>query len=88
MPFLLLIFALFLPRLVIVVLWVFSDWFQGVFDTFIIPVLGFVFLPYTLLWYTVVQNTAGGQWGLWQILFLGVALAFDLAPAGRRWYRA
>lgn len=87
MPLLLLLFALFVPRVVIVILWIFTGWFAGVFDTFIIPVLGFLFLPYTLLWYTVVQNTAGGQWGMWQIVFLGVALMFDLAPAGRRLYR-
>jgi hypothetical protein len=79
MPILLLVFALFIPRVVIVLLWLFSTWFQGVFDTFIIPVLGFMFLPYTLLWYTVVQNSFGGEWGLWQIIIMGIALAFDLA---------
>lgn len=87
MPLLLLVAALFVPRVVIVLLWIFTDWFQGVFDTFIIPVLGFVFLPYTLLWYTVVQRTADGQWGLWQVVLLALALLFDLAPVGRRWYR-
>lgn len=87
MPILLLLFALFIPRVVIVLLWLFSTWFQGVFDTFIIPVLGFIFLPYTLLWYTVVQNSFGGEWGLWQILILAIALAFDVAPAGKKYQR-
>lgn len=87
MPILLLLFALFIPRVVIVLLWLFSTWFQGVFDTFIIPVLGFIFLPYTLLWYTVVQNSFGGEWGLWQIIIMGIALAFDLAPAGKKYHR-
>lgn len=87
MPLLLLLLALFLPRVVIVLLWLFTTWFQGVFDTFIIPVLGFLFLPYTLLWYTVVMNAFDGRWGLWQIVFLAVALVFDLGPAGRRWAR-
>lgn len=84
MPLLLLIGALFVPRVVIVLLWLFSDWFSGVFDTFIIPVLGFLFLPYTLLWYTLVQRSFGGEWGIWQVIFLGVALVFDLVPAGRK----
>lgn len=88
MPLLLLIFALFIPRVVIVLLWMFSTWFQGAFDTFIIPVLGFIFLPYTLLWYTVVQNSFGGEWGIWQIVFLAIALLFDLAPAGRKMHRS
>lgn len=87
MPILLLLFALFIPRVVIVLLWLFSTWFQGVFDTFIIPVLGFIFLPYTLLWYTVVQNSFGGEWGLWQIIIMSIALAFDLAPAGKKYHR-
>ncbi len=88
MPILLLLFALFIPRVVIVLLWMFSDWFSGVFDTFIIPVLGFVFLPYTLLWYTVVMQWFGGEWGLWQMLFLGIALVFDIFPAGKKYHRA
>lgn len=87
MPFLLLIVALFIPRVVIVVLWLFTHWFDGLFTTFIIPVLGFLFLPYTLLWYVVVEQTAGGEWGLWQMIFLVVALLFDLAPANKRFYR-
>lgn len=87
MPLLLLIVALFVPRVVIVLLWIFSDWFSGVFDTFIIPVLGFIFLPYTLLWYTAVQQMFGGEWGLWQILILAIALVFDLAPAGRKYHQ-
>lgn len=84
MPILLLLLvALFLPRLVIVLLWLFSEWFSGVFDSFIIPVLGFIFLPYTLLWYSVVEKTMGGVWELWQIVFLVIALAMDVLPAGR-----
>ena len=88
MPLLLLIIALFLPRVVIVLLWLFTTWFQGVFDTFIIPVLGFIFLPYTLLWYTVVQHTWGGEWGILQVVIMALAIAFDLAPAGKKYHRS
>lgn len=88
MPLLLLIVALFVPRVVIVLLWLFSTWFQGVFDTFIIPVLGFIFLPYTLLWYTVVQNVYGGEWGVLQIVIMGLAIAFDIAPASKKYHRS
>ena len=87
MPLLLLLVALFLPRVVIVLLWLFTTWFQGAFDTFIIPILGFIFLPYTLLWYTVVQNVYGGEWGILQIVLMGLAIAFDLAPAARKYGR-
>ncbi len=83
MPLLLLLLGLFIPRVVIVLLWLFTSWFTGVFDSFIIPVLGFIFLPYTLLWYSVVENTANGEWGLWQIVFLVIALAMDIFPSAR-----
>ncbi|HLD63483.1 MAG TPA: hypothetical protein VI913_01150 [Candidatus Peribacteraceae bacterium] len=85
MPLLVLLLGLIAPRLVMIVLWLFTGWFTNVFDTFVIPVLGFIFLPYTLLWYSVVQNYWGGTWGFWQIAFMLLALALDLGiPAGSR----
>ena len=82
MPCLLLLFALITPRLVIVVLWLFTSWFRGIFAIALWPVLGFIFLPTTLLWYTAVQNWFGGQWTLWPIVGIVVALVIDVSPAG------
>jgi hypothetical protein len=49
------------------------------------PVLGFIFLPTTLLWYTVVLRWFGGQWTLWPIVGIVIALLIDLSPTtGRR----
>lgn len=79
-----LIATLFVPRIVIVVLWFFSNWFNGVFSSAIFPVLGFIFTPYTTLWYSVVQNVSGGEWGFWQILFLVVAVMFDVSQIRSR----
>ncbi|HOC18187.1 MAG TPA: hypothetical protein PKK95_07965 [Vicinamibacterales bacterium] len=85
MPCLLALAALIAPRLVILLLWLFTGWFRGVFDTVLWPILGFVFLPTTLLWYTAVQQWFGGNWTLWPIVGLVVALAIDVSPArGRR----
>lgn len=87
MPCLLTLLALVTPRLVIVLLWLFSNWFAGVFDTVLWPVLGFVFLPTTLLWYTVVHHWFGGAWTLWPVVGIVIALLIDLSPArgaGRR----
>ena len=85
MPCLLAFVALAAPRLVIVLLWLFSDWFQGLFTAALWPVLGFFFLPTTLLWYTAVQHWFGGAWTLWPIVGLVIALAIDVSPAtGRR----
>ena len=85
MPCLLALIALFTPRLVIVLLWFFTNWFSGLFAGILWPILGFVFLPTTLLWYSAVQNWFGGQWTLWPIVGIVVALAIDVSPAsGRR----
>lgn len=85
MPCLLALVALAVPRLVIVLLWLFTGWFQGIFATLLWPVLGFVFLPTTLLWFTAVQHWFGGHWGLWPVVGIVIALMIDLSPArGRR----
>ena len=85
MPCLLLLIALITPRLLILVLWLFTTWFRGIFPIALWPVLGFIFLPTTLIWYTAVQHWFDGQWTLWPIVGLVIALAIDVSPArGRR----
>jgi len=84
MPCLLAVFALATPRLVIALVWFFSTWFKGVFPTPLWPVLGFLFLPTTLLWYTAVQHWFAGQWTLWPVVGLVLALMIDVSPASHR----
>jgi len=85
MPCLLALLALAAPRIVVAVLFFFTTWFAGVFPSVLWPVLGFVFLPTTLLWYTAVQHWFGGVWSFWPIVGIVVALMIDLSPAsGRR----
>jgi len=85
MPCLFALFALVTPRLLIVVLWLFSSWFKGLFHAALWPILGFIFLPTTFLWYTAVQHWWQGQWSLWPIVGLVIALMIDVSPAnGRR----
>ncbi len=86
MPCLLVLLALVMPRLVVLLLWLFTQWFRGMFDTVLWPILGFIFLPTTLLWYTAVQHWFHGQWTLWPIVGIVIALLIDLSPArkGRR----
>ena len=81
---LLALLALITPRIVIFLLWFFTDWFRGVFSSILWPVLGFVFLPTTLLWYTVVVHWLGGRWTLWPIVGIVVALLIDVSPASGR----
>ena len=84
MPCLLAILALATPRLLVALLWFFSRWFDGVFPSMLWPILGFIFLPTTLLWYTAVQHWFQGQWTLWPVVGLVVALVIDISPAGGR----
>ena len=60
MPCLLTLVALLFPRITILVLWIFTEWFSGVFSSMIWPLLGFIFMPLTTLWYSVVVNQYGG----------------------------
>ncbi|HEX3867123.1 MAG TPA: hypothetical protein VHV78_10230 [Gemmatimonadaceae bacterium] len=85
MPCLLVLFALAAPRVVMIALWFLSNWFKGMFATPLWPVLGFIFLPTTTLWYTAVQHWWGGVWSLWPVIGIVLALMIDVSPAsGRR----
>lgn len=85
MPCFAVVFALMAPRLVIAVLWFFTKWFTGMFDTALWPILGLIFLPTSFLWYTAVQHWFGGQWTLWPIVGIVLALMIDVSPvSGRR----
>lgn len=85
MPCLLGIAALLGPRIFLLVLWLLTDWFAGMFTSLLWPVLGFLFLPTTLLWYSAVQHWFGAVWSTVPVIGLVVALAIDVSPAaGRR----
>jgi len=85
MPCLLVLLALATPRLVILLTWFFSDFLKGLYQTALVPILGFLFLPTTFLWYSAVQRWWGGQWSFWPVAGLVIALIIDISPAsGRR----
>ena len=73
------IVGLFLPRIVTIISYYFTSWINGVFTTWDWPLLGFIFMPYTLLWYSAVINWYGGVWGLLQIVVMVIAILFDLS---------
>jgi len=85
MPCLAAVIALIAPRFLIVVLYFFSTFFAGIFTTALWPILGFLFLPTTLIWYVAVQHWFGGDWnGAVQIIGIVLALMTDVSPAGGR----
>lgn len=89
MPLILLLISFAFPRTVIILLLAFSTWWNTIAIDWLLGILAFLFMPYTLLWYSVVMNWYGGVWGIWQILFLVLAILLDLSPfSWRGWYES
>jgi hypothetical protein len=74
MPCLAVFGVLAMPRFVMVLLWIFSDYLSRAYDGFVLPLLGFFFLPTTTLAYAVAENEFEGLsgWGLAVIIFGGL----------------
>jgi hypothetical protein len=67
------------PRLALILMWLFTDMLSRAFDAFIIPLLGFIFLPLTTVLYALV--IPGGLSGFdWLLLIVGVLI--DLGSYG------
>lgn len=86
MPCLLAILAVAFPRLAIVLLWLFTNFFNGVYHGIIIPVLGFLFLPLTLIVYTYFGGPRSAMHGQ-ELIFLAIAVILDLGLAGGSTFR-
>ncbi len=82
MNWLVVLLSLTFPRTVIFVLWFFTQWFTGLFNLWLWPVLGFIFMPYTLLWCSVVLKWYRGHWGPLEFFILTLAILVDFS-AGR-----
>ena len=77
----LVIFSLiFGPRLVIVVWWLLdmARW-SATFDSFLLPLLGFLLLPWTTIMYVLVfpEGVTGIDW-----VWIAIAVLFDLGSLG------
>lgn len=85
MPCLLALLAVAFPRVAIVLLWLFTNFFTGIvypIQGVIIPVLGFIFLPLTLIVYTYLAKTSGGALTPVQLVFVFIAVIVDLGLLG------
>lgn len=80
MPLILILLALFAPRLVIVAIWLFSNWLDAAVGNLLLILLGFIFLPTSLLWYAAVIHWFGGVWSLIPAIGLVTTLLIDLSP--------
>ena len=65
------------PRFAILIWWLMRPvYFNTIFNTWIWPLLGLIFLPWTLLMYVIIgyNGITGFDW-----IWLGLALIFDIA---------
>src|SRR6476661_6288540 len=82
MPCLLGCLALFTPRLVVLLLWLFTNFMNRAYaGAAIWAVLGFLFLPVTTLAYAWAINAHGSIDGLWIVLLI-VTVMVDLGLVG------
>ena len=85
----LILLAFFTPRIALVLLWLFTDYLSRAFDGFVLPLLGFIFLPATTIGYAIAQNELGGLSGLGIVaLLVGLAVDIGLLGGGARHRRA
>jgi hypothetical protein len=77
MPCLIAIAAVAFPRIVILVLYFFTDWLSGVWTSVLVPLLGFLFLPLTLLAYAYLTKS-GQPVDAFYIVIMVLAVAIDL----------
>ncbi len=65
------------PRLIFLFLWLFTPLVSLVFENWVVPLLGFIFLPFTTLAYVMAWDAAAGiSFGGWLLIVGG--LLFDL----------
>jgi hypothetical protein len=80
-----LLIALLSPRLGIIFLWAFTNYVvPRSFDTWIWPLLGLIFLPWTTLLYILVAAPAGGI-SFWGWLFVALGLLMDISSHANSW---
>ena len=85
----LILLGLFTPRIVLFILWLFTNYLSRAYDGFVLPLLGFLFLPATTLAYAIAQNELGGVNGLGLIVVLiGLAIDVGLLGGGARQRRS
>jgi hypothetical protein len=82
MAFLSVLMAAFFPRFALFLIWVLRPGrVEAAFDTFIIPLLGIIFLPFATLMYVLLYTPGIGLTG-WEWFWVVVCAFFDIAHLG------
>jgi hypothetical protein len=87
MPCLLVLVVLAFPRVVLILMWLTSNYLQRAYHELLIPLLGFLFLPLTTIVYAWLMNTHSPLEGI-NLLYLILAVLIDAGGlGGGAWHR-
>jgi hypothetical protein len=71
------------PRIALLAWWIFGDKVDAAFDSWIWPLLGLLFLPWTTLFYVIAWSPIVGVDG-WEWLFVAFGVVLDIATYSAR----
>ena len=87
MPCLLLLVVLAFPRLVLILMFLMSNYLQRAYQGILLPLLGFIFLPLTTITYAWIVNSHYPLNGVY-LLVLIIAVIIDAGGlGGGEWHR-
>ena len=69
------------PRLAIFLMWLFTNYLSRAFDGFLLPLLGFLLLPWTTIAWAIAQNEFGGTSGI-GLLVIVIGFLADIGVLG------
>jgi hypothetical protein len=84
MACLVILLALFSPRLALFFVWLFSDVLSDAFDSWLLPLLGFFVLPWTTLAYAGMWAASTDEVGGFEWFIVVLASLVDLGSYGGR----
>jgi len=79
--------ALLGPRFALAFSWIFGNKVDAVFNSWIWPLLGLIFIPWTTLFYVIAWSAIGGVNGAWWI-FVALGVALDIGTYSARTAKA
>ncbi len=71
------------PRFAMVMLWLFTDYMSRAYGRWLLPTLGFFFLPTTTIAYAIAQNSIHAQLGKTIVVVLGALVDVGVFGKGR-----
>lgn len=88
MPCLLTLVILMFPRVILVLMWLFSNYLDRAYHGLVIPLIGFIFLPITTIVYAWMENSGLPIAGF-NLVILIIAVLLDAGShgGGARYYR-